>query len=157
MVENNGEYQDGIPPDYRLAWEHRHQFFMLFSRVDQSAKDDPINGVRTWNTWIDYDQFNVLASKYCSYEYDNENENDEDKTATMTTTRTRTEVFRFAVECYISPTPQWGKFVSKEEGFYPFNKLHQKKDKNPKYMKFDMGGIPTHDRYVIPLNHFYTL
>ena len=73
------------------------------------------------------------------------------KTTTTITTTATEEEFRFCVEDYIAPTPQWGQFGSEEEGFDPVDTRHRRKGKNPKYTKFDSAGIPTHDRDGLPL------
>jgi len=111
-----------IPPEYGLACEHKHSCSVLLARVDQFAVDDLATGRRTWRTWIDYDKFHELATRH-----------DEDP------------AFTFSVGDYTAETPAWALFGSEEEGFDPTDKRHRKKQKYPKYTKFDENGIPTHD------------
>jgi len=113
---------DNSLPEYGLACEHKHSCSVLLARVDQFANDDPVTGVRTWRTWIDYDKFNKLAAKYA------ENPS-----------------FNFAVEDYTAETPNWALFGASEEGFDPTEQRHRKAMKHPKYTKFDSRGVPTHD------------
>ena len=75
-----------------------------------------------WRTWIDYEKFQELAAR-----------NTEDPT------------FMFEVKDYLADTPSWALFGSTEEGFDPTDSRHRKKQKHPKYTKFDENGIPTHD------------
>jgi len=109
-------------PEYGLACEHKHSVSVLLARVDQFAVDDPETGKRRWRTWIDYDKFQRLAAK-----------NAEDPT------------FTFGVEDYVEDTPAWALFGAEEEGFDPTDTRHRRKQKYPKYTKFDDDGIPTHD------------
>lgn len=46
---------------------------------------------------------------------------------------------------YLADTPSWALFGAAEEGFDPTDSRHRKKQKHPKYTKFDENGIPTHD------------
>lgn len=109
-------------PEYGLACEHKHSCSVLLARVDQFAVDDPVTGKRKWRTWIDYDKFHRLAAR-----------NAEDPT------------FTFGVEDYVEDTPPWAVFGAEEEGFDPTDTRHRRKQKYPKYTKFDANGIPTHD------------
>jgi len=109
-------------PEYGLACEHKHSCSVLLARVDQFAVDDPNSGKRTWKTWINYEKFHELAARQSS-----------DPT------------FAFTVEDYSADTPTWALFGADEEGFDPTDARHRKKAKYPKYTKFDLEGIPTHD------------
>ena len=109
-------------PEYDLACEHKHSVSVLLARVDQFAVDDSNTGERKWRTWIDYEKFQELAAR-----------NSEDPT------------FTFAVKDYLADTPSWALFGAAEEGFDPTDSRHRKKQKHPKYTKFDEHGIPTHD------------
>jgi tRNA wybutosine-synthesizing protein 1 len=109
-------------PEYDLACEHKHSVSVLLARVDQFAVDDPQSGKRRWRTWIDYEEFQELAAR-----------NTEDPT------------FTFEVKDYLADTPSWALFGAAEEGFDPTDSRHRKKQKHPKYTKFDENGIPTHD------------
>lgn len=109
-------------PEYGLACEHKHSCSVLLARVDQFSVDDPVTGKRKWRTWIDYDKFQRLAAQ-----------NAQDPT------------FTFGVEDYVEDTPSWAIFGAEEEGFDPTDTRHRRKQKYPKYTKFDDKGIPTHD------------
>lgn len=109
-------------PEYGLACEHKHSCSVLLARVDQFSVDDPVTGKRKWRTWIDYDKFHELAAR-----------NAEDPS------------FKFEVEDYVADTPSWAVFGAEEEGFDPTDTRHRRKQKYPKYTKFDVNGIPTHD------------
>jgi len=109
-------------PEYGLACEHKHSCSVLLARVDQFAVNDPMTGKRKWRTWIDYEKFHQLASRYA-----------EDPT------------FKFGVEDYVEDTPDWALFGAEEEGFDPTELRHRRKQKYPKFTKFDDNGIPTHD------------
>lgn len=109
-------------PEYDLACEHRHSCSVLLARVDQFAVDDPVTGIRKWRTWIDYERFQALAARHA-----------EDPSCT------------FTVEDYTAETPAWALFGAPEEGFDPTDQRHRKKTKHPKYTKFDVNGVPTHD------------
>ena len=115
-------------PEYGLACEHRHSCSVLLARVDQFAVDDPVTLKRKWRTWIDYDKFDRLAAR-----------NAEDPT------------FTFGVKDYVEDTPDWAIFGAEEEGFDPTDTRHRRKQKYPKYTKFDVNGIPTHDDNNIAL------
>mmetsp|Transcript_38430 Transcript_38430/g.57592 ORF Transcript_38430/g.57592 Transcript_38430/m.57592 type:complete len:872 (-) Transcript_38430:289-2904(-) len=111
------------PPLYGLACEHKHSCSVLLARVDQFGGEiDPVTGRRKWKTWIDYPKFHELAARHV-----------EDPT------------FKFAVEDYVAETPSWALFGAEEEGFDPTDNRHRKKRKHPKYTKFDLSGVPTHD------------
>jgi tRNA wybutosine-synthesizing protein 1 len=109
-------------PEYDIACEHKHSVSVLLARVDQFAEDDPVTKTRKWKTWIDYDKFQRLAAK-----------NAEDPS------------FTFTVQDYAEETPAWALFGAEEEGFDPTDSRHRRKQKYPKYTKFDDDGIPTHD------------
>ena len=114
--------KDNAPPRYELACEHKHSVSVLLARVDQFADGDPVTGELKWKTWIDYDKFQILASKAAA-----------------------DPNFTFGVEDYTAETPSWAVFGANEEGFDPTDTRHRKKNKHPKYTKFDQDGIPTHD------------
>jgi tRNA wybutosine-synthesizing protein 1 len=113
---------DDAPPEYDIACEHKHSVSVLLARVDQFAEDDPKTGRRKWKTWIDYTKFQELSAKHV-----------EDPS------------FKFAVEDYTAETPAWALFGSEEEGFDPVDIRHRRKQKYPKYTRFDDKGLPTHD------------
>lgn len=115
------ENEDSSLPEYDLACEHKHSVSVLLARVDQFAYEAE-DGSRRWKTWINYPKFQELAAKHAA-----------DPT------------FKFCVEDYIEETPAWALFGSEEEGFDPTDTRHRKKQKHPKYTKFDDTGIPTHD------------
>jgi len=108
-------------PEYDLACEHKHSVSVLLARVDQFSEIGP-DGRRIWKTWINYPKFNELARKHR-----------EDNS------------FTFGVEDYTAETPSWALFGSEEEGFDPTELRHRRKKKHPKYTKYDLRGIPTHD------------
>ena len=108
-------------PEYDLACEHKHSVSVLLARVDQFAYEAE-DGSRRWKTWIDYPKFQDLAAKH-----------EADPT------------FTFGVKDYVSETPAWALFGSEEEGFDPTDTRHRKKQKHPKYTRFDEQGVPTHD------------
>lgn len=116
-------------PEYGLACEHKHSCSVLLARVDQFAVDDKETGKRKWRTWIDYDKFHQLAARQA-----------EDPT------------FKFGVEDYVEDTPSWAVFGAAEEGFDPTDTRHRRKQKYPKYTKFDNNGVPTHDDNGSPLD-----
>ena len=109
------------PPEYDLACEHKHSVSVLLARVDQFAYEGE-DGSRRWKTWIDYPKFQELAAKH-----------EADPT------------FTFSVKDYVAETPSWALFGSEEEGFDPTDQRHRKKQKYPKYTRFDERGVPTHD------------
>jgi hypothetical protein len=123
-----GDNEEKIP-EYGLACEHKHSCSVLLARVDQFSVDDPVTGKRKWRTWIDYDKFDRLAARYA-----------EDPT------------FTFGVKDYVEDTPIWAVFGAEEEGFDPTDTRHRRKRKYPKYTKFDVNGIPTHDDNGEPLS-----
>merc|ERR1711935_769639 len=53
--------------------------------------------------------------------------------------------FTYGVEDYTAETPAWALFGSEEEGFDPTELCHRRKKKYPKYTKYDLRGVPTHD------------
>jgi len=108
-------------PEYDLACEHKHSVSVLLARVDQFSEIGP-DGRRIWKTWINYPKFNELARKH-----------KEDNS------------FTFGVEDYTAETPAWALFGSEEEGFDPTELRHRRKKKYPKYTKYDLRGVPTHD------------
>ncbi len=116
-------------PEYGLACEHKHSCSVLLARVDQFAEVDNETGKRKWRTWIDYDKFHRLAARKA-----------EDST------------FQFGVEDYVEDTPSWAVFGAEEEGFDPTDTRHRRKQKYPKYTKFDDNGVPTHDDVGSPLD-----
>ncbi len=117
-------------PEYDLACEHKHSCSVLLARVDQFAVPDPDDpGKRKWRTWIDYDKFQLLAER-----------------------RVADPTFVFGVEDYVADTPSWAVFGADEEGFDPTDNRHRKKKKHPKYAKFDVDGVPTHDTFNEPLS-----
>lgn len=116
-------------PEYGIACEHRHSVSVLLARVDQFAVDDPVTGKRRWRTWINYEKFQELAAKH------------EDDPS-----------FTFGVKDYVEDTPSWALYGAEEEGFDPTDTRHRKKRKYPKYTKFDVDGVPTHDHDHQPLN-----
>lgn len=123
-VELDRMRQEGgpdAPPEYDLACEHKHSVSVLLARVDQFAYEAK-DGSRRWKTWIDYPKFQKLSAKH-----------EADPT------------FTFDVKDYVAETPAWALFGSEEEGFDPTDTRHRKKQKYPKYTKFDDKGIPTHD------------
>lgn len=123
-VELDRMRQEGgpdAPPEYDLACEHKHSVSVLLARVDQFAYEAE-DGSRLWKTWIDYPKFQELVAKH-----------EADPT------------FTFDVKDYVAETPAWALFGSEEEGFDPTDTRHRKKQKYPKYTKFDKEGIPTHD------------
>jgi hypothetical protein len=109
------------PPEYDLACEHKHSVSVLLASVDQFAYEAE-DGSRRWKTWIDYPKFQALVAKHKA-----------DPTCT------------FDVKDYVAETPAWALFGSEEEGFDPTDTRHRKKQKHPKYTKFDQRGVPTHD------------
>ncbi len=109
-------------PEYGLACEHKHSCSVLLARVDQFSVKDPITGNRKWRTWINYDKFQELAAKNAA-----------------------DPSFKFSVVDYLEDTPSWAVFGAEEEGFDPTDTRHRRKKKYPKYTKFDVNGIPTHD------------
>jgi len=115
-------------PEYGLACEHKHSVSVLLARVDQFSEETPTGG-RKWKTWIDYDKFHELAARHV-----------EDPS------------FTFKVEDYAAETPSWALFGANEEGFDPTETRHRRKNKHPKYTKFDERGIPTHDDNNQPLS-----
>ena len=120
---------DDLVPEYDIACEHKHSCSVLLARVDKFSVTDPTTGERTWKTWIDYDKFQELAKR-----------NAEDPS------------FTFDVEDYVEDTPKWALFGSEEEGFDPTDTRHHRKKKHPKYTKFDVSGIPTHDDNAKPID-----
>jgi tRNA wybutosine-synthesizing protein 1 len=109
------------PPEYGIACEHKHSVSVLLARVDQFSEDKP-DGSRRWKTWIDYPKFHALSARHA-----------------------KDPSFTFKVQEYTAETPAWALFGSEEEGFDPIDTRHRKKQKYPKYTKFDARGIPTHD------------
>jgi tRNA wybutosine-synthesizing protein 1 len=109
-------------PEYDLACEHKHSVSVLLARVDYFAVDDAKTGSRVWRTWINYEKFQELAA--CQADDPS---------------------FTFGVQDYLADTPSWALFGASEEGFDPTDYRHRKKQKMPKYIKFDENGIPTHD------------
>ena len=116
---------EGPLPEYDLACEHKHSCSVLLARVDQFAVTDPGDPrKRKWRTWIDYDKFQLLAAR-----------------------RASDPTFVFGVGDYVADTPSWAVFGADEEGFDPTDNRHRKKTKHPKYARFDVDGIPTHDTF----------
>ena len=108
-------------PEYGLACEHKHSCSVLLARVDQFAVSDPEDPTkRKWRTWIDYDRFQELAAKHAA-----------------------DPSFKFGVKDYIADTPGWAVFGANEEGFDPTDSRHRRKQKHPKYSRFDAEGVPT--------------
>lgn len=128
LMKMREEESDSEIPEYGLACEHKHSCSVLLARVDQFAVDDPKTGRRKWKTWIDYDKFQELAARQ-----------KDDPT------------FTFNVSDYVEDTPSWAIFGAEEEGFDPTDKRFRKKKKHPKYTKYDVSGIPTHDHDGKPL------
>ena len=125
-------------PEYDLACEHKHSCSVLLARVDQFAVPDPEDPTkRKWRTWIDYDKFQELAAKHAA-----------------------DPSFKFGVKDYIADTPDWAVFGANEEGFDPTDNRHRRKQKHPKYTRFDAQGVPTVSKKILPtkaLHHNYTL
>ena len=112
-------------PEYDLACEHKHSCSVLLARVDQFAVPDPVDPTkRKWKTWIDYDKFQELAKRH-----------------------SLDPTFKFGVEDYIADTPTWAVYGADEEGFDPTDSRHRKKNKHPKFTRFDDNGVPTHDTF----------
>jgi len=121
-TENFGENAADLIPEYDIACAHQHSCSVLLARVDQFAVDDPVTGRRIWRTWINYDKFQQLVAR-----------NAVDPS------------FNFEVEDYLEDTPAWALFGSQSKGFDPTEIRHRKKRKHPKYTRFDLSGVPTHD------------
>ncbi|KAK9511513.1 hypothetical protein O3M35_000152 [Rhynocoris fuscipes] len=87
-------------PDYEIASEHEHSNCVLIAN-----KKFYIDG--KWHTWIDYDKFQELIANYYSSGGSN----------------------TFTAMDYISITPEWAVFGSRERGFDPFEKRWYRKNK----------------------------
>jgi tRNA wybutosine-synthesizing protein 1 len=112
---------EDAPPEYDFASEHKHSLCVLLARVDQFTETRE-DGSRLWKTWIDYPKFHELSEKH-----------------------EKDPSFNYVVQDYTAETPAWALFGSEEEGFDPIDLRYRKKQKHPKYTKYDERGIPTHD------------
>merc|ERR1712150_1604 len=122
MLNDDGDTDKQLIPQYGIACEHRHSCCVLLARKDQFyVKNNKTNKFQ-WKTWINYDKFHSLVAK-----------NMKDPT------------FTFGVQEYAMETPEWAFFGSKEEGFDPTDKRYRKRNKYPKYTTFDKDGIPLTD------------
>jgi len=89
IAQRLAERGQSVP--YSIATEHEHSCCILLAREDKFLVD----GV--WHTWIDYNKFNMLISKYYATQGQES----------------------FTSVDYIARTPEWAHYRSEERGFDP--------------------------------------
>ena len=105
--------------NYSIATEHEHSCCVLLAREDKFK----IKG--RWHTWIDYDKFNTLISKF--YESKKQIESGESN-----------ELFAFTSEDYMVETPEWAVYKNalNTKGFDPIES-RWKRTKTGKMVEID--------------------
>jgi tRNA wybutosine-synthesizing protein 1 len=89
---------------YSIATEHEHSCCVLLAREDKFK----VEGV--WHTWIDYEKFNQLITRY----YDSDGK------------------ISFTGQDYMAHTPSWALYQSEEKGFDPVENRWRRNRKGEK-------------------------
>lgn len=108
---------------YSIATEHEHSCCVLLAREDKFLIDG------RWHTWIDYDKFNKLITRY----HAEQAAAGESKEGTY-----GDEVFSFTSTDYMVETPEWAVYKNKlgTKGFDPLES-RWKRTKTGKMVEID--------------------